>query len=78
MVNIKIIIGLLLVILPIYPYATLREAGTLSTVILSDFGVDQGWGANHLKLVADFNNDGLEDIIGFFDNDVYISYCNKL
>lgn len=49
------------------------------TLILEDFGINQGWINQmiHPRMTADFDGDGLDDIIGFHDTDIYISYCKK-
>jgi len=43
------------------------------TYAVAEFGYDQGWRLEkHPRLMADINNDGRQDIVGFGDDDVYI------
>jgi hypothetical protein len=39
-----------------------------------DFGTDHGWGSNHPRLLGDANGDGFDDIVGFGNAGVYVSY----
>ena len=44
---------------------------------VGNFGYSGGWRAEkHLRFLADFNGNGLLDIIGFGNHDVYVAYNN--
>jgi hypothetical protein len=46
--------------------------------IIDDFfGNDNGWNnSDHVRTLGDVNNDGKQDIVGFFDDGVYVSISN--
>ncbi|KAH8992703.1 lectin 2 [Lactarius akahatsu] len=44
-------------------------------LVLSDFGVQQGWQVNkHPRFVVDLTGDGRADILGFRENSVFVAY----
>ena len=50
---------------------------TSDTLVLGAFGYDDEWRTEkHLRFVQDVNGDGFPDIVGFGDNNVYISTGN--
>lgn len=50
-----------------------------STLWLNNFGTLQGWNNadSHMRLIADMNNDGKKDIVGFGDAGVYVALTNQ-
>jgi hypothetical protein len=45
----------------------------------SGFGYNQGWRVDkHIRVLADINNDGLLDIVGFFDDGVYAAVATAV
>lgn len=48
-----------------------------STLWLAHFGQSQGWRSDrHLRMMADVDGDGRDDIVGFGDDGVYVSRAN--
>ncbi|MBX3325627.1 MAG: FG-GAP-like repeat-containing protein [Nitrospira sp.] len=48
------------------------------TPVVPDFGYDQGWRVDkHVRLLADVNNDGRKDIVGFGDDGVRLSLATS-
>jgi len=44
--------------------------------VVAEFGFNQGWTlANHVRTTADVNGDGLQDIVGFADDGVYVAFA---
>lgn len=41
------------------------------TFVVADLGAQQGWSNGHLRVLADINGDGREDIVGFGDSAVW-------
>ena len=54
----------------------LNNGNTFDSPLLvkDNFGVNQGWTANHLRFLSDINGDGKDDIVGFSDNGIIASY----
>jgi|GEM_PF-6886361 len=51
-----------------------KPGGGFSVGYVSQFSQAQGWQAGrHPRMVVDVNNDGYPDIVGFFDDGVYVS-----
>jgi photosystem II stability/assembly factor-like uncharacterized protein len=44
--------------------------------VLENFGVNQGWGVEHPRLLAVMTKSGFTDIVGFGDSGVYIAFGN--
>jgi hypothetical protein len=65
----------------VYVLKNTNGFSTLSNTILwvADFGTDQGWltSNTNMRLIADMNNDGKKDIIGFKDAGAYIALTNS-
>jgi hypothetical protein len=44
--------------------------------VVGEFGFNQGWTlTNHVRTTADVNGDGMQDIVGFADDGVYIAFA---
>lgn len=44
--------------------------------VVGEFGFNQGWTlTNHVRTTADVNGDGMQDIVGFADDGVYVAFA---
>jgi hypothetical protein len=49
-----------------------------ATYVVANFGYNQGWRVDrHVRLLADVNNDGRKDIVGFGDHGVWLSLATS-
>ena len=63
-----------------YTYVSLSTGSGFEESVIweNDFGHDHGWRVDkHLRQVVDVNNDGAADVVGFFDDGIYVSLSTR-